>query len=201
MKLMLCLQIKKLEYAHVKTFTYWKCEGSCVSLTVSAPVMITCGGSRVSFMTRMATDPSDSGEGPLVSLWLWGSVTVSLVTNHQPQSEGLSVKHTVTPWIYRDATKLNRLIIEKKKFTNNFLPFRTKTVNLPGNKSKERIVGFYMFADDVVTNEWIKISRSYFLRCSCSFRRSSVFLLFTPEPLLYDLNRKNSKNRRWTFVL
>lgn len=32
--------------------------------------------------------------------------------------------------------------------------------------------------------------KTYFLRCSCSFRNSSVLLLLTPEPLLYDLNRQ-----------
>lgn len=38
------------------------------------------------------------------------------------------------------------------------------------------------------------ISRSEFLRCSCSFRKSSVRLLFTPDPLLYDLTREKSLN-------
>lgn len=31
---------------------------------------------------------------------------------------------------------------------------------------------------------------TYFLRCSCSFRNSSVLLLLTPEPLLYVLKRE-----------
>ena len=37
---------------------------------------------------------------------------------------------------------------------------------------------------------------SYFLRCSCSFRNSSVLLLFTPEPLLYVLRERKGKRER-----
>lgn len=41
-------------------------------------------------------------------------------------------------------------------------------------------------------------SNTYFRRCSCSFKNSSVLLLFTPDPLLYDLEQ-NRENLR-TFV-
>ena len=38
-------------------------------------------------------------------------------------------------------------------------------------------------------------SNTYFRRCSCSFKNSSVLLLFTPDPLLYDLEENGEHLR------
>lgn len=43
-------------------------------------------------------------------------------------------------------------------------------------------------------------NNTYLRRCSCSFRNSSVLLLFTPEPLLYDL-KSNRTEPQWELWL